>query len=68
LINSLDKFRRGIRQEALLDILNRFSLKDRAALIRAKAGAQFGSNLTEGLAEAGVAARNLAVNEAYAET
>jgi len=51
-----------------LDILNRFSLKDRAALIRAKAGAQFGSNLTEGLAEAGVAARNLAVNEAYAET
>ena len=55
-----------------MGILDRFSLKDRVALITAGSGPQFGSSLTEGLAEAGAtvipASRNLEANEAYAET
>ncbi len=55
-----------------MGILDRFSLKDRIALITAGSGPLFGSSLTEGLAEAGatviIASRNLEANEAYAET
>ena len=54
-----------------MGILDRFSLKDRVALITAGSGPQFGSSLTEGLAEAGAtviaASRNLDANRAYAE-
>ena len=54
-----------------MGILDRFSLKDRVALITAGSGPLFGSSLTEGLAEAGAtviaASRNLEANEAYAE-
>jgi len=54
-----------------MGILDRFSLKDRIALITAGAGPLFGSSLTEALAEAGAtvitASRNLEANLEYAE-
>jgi NAD(P)-dependent dehydrogenase (short-subunit alcohol dehydrogenase family) len=54
-----------------MGILDKFSLKGRIALITAGAGPQFGSSLTEGLAEAGAtvvtASRSLSTNEEFAE-
>lgn len=54
-----------------MGILDRFSLKDRVALVTAGAGPLFGSSLTEGLAEAGAtvitASRSLQRNRDYAE-
>ena len=55
-----------------MSILDKFSLKDRVALITAGAGPLFGSSLTEGLAEAGAtvitASRSLERNEEFAES
>ena len=55
-----------------MNILDRFSLKDRIALVTAGAGPQFGSSLSEGLAEAGAtvitASRNRQANEDYASS
>lgn len=55
-----------------MGVLERFSLKGRLALVTAGAGPQFGSSLTEGLAEAGatvvVASRTLESNQAFAES
>ena len=55
-----------------MGVLDRFILKDRIALITAGAGPQFGSSLTEGLAEAGAtvitASRNLESNESFARS
>ena len=52
-------------------ILDKFSLKGKVALVTAGAGPQFGSSLSEGLAEAGAtlvtASRSLERNEAFAE-
>ena len=54
-----------------MGILDRFSLQGRVALITAGAGPQFGSSLSEGLAEAGAtvltASRSLERNQEYAE-
>ena len=54
-----------------MPILDRFSLKDRVALVTAGSGPQFGSSITEGLAEAGAtvisASRSLGRNEEFAE-
>lgn len=53
-----------------MSILEKFSLKDRIALVTAGAGPLFGSSLSEGLAEAGAtvitASRNREANEQYA--
>jgi len=53
-----------------MTILEKFSLKNRIALVTAGAGPQFGSSLSEGLAEAGAtvitASRSLARNEEFA--
>jgi NAD(P)-dependent dehydrogenase (short-subunit alcohol dehydrogenase family) len=53
-----------------MGILDRFSLKGKIALVTAGAGPQFGSSLSEGLAEAGAtvitASRSLERNEAFA--
>ena len=55
-----------------MGILERFSLKGKIALVTAGAGPQFGSSLSEGLAEAGAtvitASRSLERNEAFAAT
>jgi len=55
-----------------MGILDGFSLKDRIALVTAGAGPQFGSSLSEGLAEAGAtvitASRSLQNNRTFAET
>ena len=55
----------------LMGILDCFSLKGRIALVTAGAGPQFGSSISEGLAEAGAtvitASRSLEANEAFAE-
>ena len=55
-----------------MGVLDRFSLEGRVALITAGAGPQFGSSLTEGLAEAGAtvitASRNLEANLTFAES
>jgi NAD(P)-dependent dehydrogenase (short-subunit alcohol dehydrogenase family) len=52
-------------------ILDRFSLKDRIALVTAGSGPLFGSSITRALAEAGAtvisASRSLERNEAFAE-
>jgi NAD(P)-dependent dehydrogenase (short-subunit alcohol dehydrogenase family) len=52
-------------------ILDRFSLKDRVALVTAGAGPQFGRSISEGLAEAGAtvitASRSLNANRQFAE-
>ena len=54
-----------------MGILDKFSLKDRIALVTAGAGPQFGSSLSEGLAEAGAtvitASRSLENNQKFAE-
>ena len=54
-----------------MSILERFSLRGRIALVTAGAGPQFGSSLTEGLAEAGAtvitASRSLERNQRFAE-
>ena len=54
-----------------MGILDRFSLKGRVALVTAGAGPQFGSSLSEGLAEAGAtvitASRSLERNQKFAE-
>lgn len=54
-----------------MGILDRFSLSDRVALVTAGAGPQFGSSVSEALAEAGAtvitASRSLETNEAFAE-
>ena len=54
-----------------MGILDRFSLKDRISLVTAGAGPQFGSSLSEGLAEAGAtvitASRSLENNQKFAE-
>ena len=54
-----------------MGILDKFSLKGKIALITAGAGPQFGSSLTEGLAEAGAtvitASRSLERNQEFAE-
>ncbi len=53
-----------------MSILEKFSLKDRIALVTAGSGPQFGSSLSEGLAEAGAtvitASRSLQRNEEFA--
>lgn len=53
-----------------MGILDRFSLKDRIALVTAGSGPQFGSSLSEALAEAGAtvitASRSLERNEEFA--
>lgn len=55
-----------------MSILDKFSLKDRVALVTAGAGPLFGSSLTEGLAEAGAtvitASRSLERNKEFAES
>lgn len=55
-----------------MSILDKFSLKGKIALITAGAGPQFGSSLTEGLAEAGAtvitASRSLERNLEFAES
>ena len=55
-----------------MSILEKFSLKGKIALITAGAGPQFGSSLTEGLAEAGAtvitASRSLERNIEFAES
>ena len=55
-----------------MSILDKFSLNDRIALVTAGAGPQFGSSLSEGLAEAGAtlitASRSLQRNEEFAAT
>lgn len=52
-----------------MGILDRFSLKGRIALVTAGAGAQFGSSISQALAEAGAtvitASRSLEANEQY---
>lgn len=54
-----------------MGILDRFSLKGRVALVSGGAGPQFGSSISEGLAEAGAtlitASRSLERNEEFAE-
>jgi len=53
-----------------MPILDRFSLKDRVALVTAGSGPQFGSSISEGLAEAGAtvisASRSIERNEEFA--
>lgn len=53
-----------------MGILDRFSLKGRIALVTAGAGPQFGSSISEGLAEAGAtlitASRSLEANQEFA--
>lgn len=55
-----------------MGVLDRFSLKGRIALVTAGSGPQFGSSLSEGLAEAGAtlitASRSLERNQEYAES
>ena len=55
-----------------MGILDRFSLKGRIALVTAGAGPQFGSSISEALAEAGAtvisASRSLERNEVFAQT
>jgi NAD(P)-dependent dehydrogenase (short-subunit alcohol dehydrogenase family) len=55
-----------------MNILDRFSLKGRVALVTAGAGPLFGSSLSEGLAEAGAtlitASRSLERNQEFAES
>ena len=54
-----------------MNILDKFSLKDRIALVSGGAGPQFGSSISEALAEAGAtlitASRSIERNEAFAE-
>src|SRR5437867_3394076 len=54
-----------------MSVLDRFSLKNRIALVTGGAGPQFGSSISEGLAEAGatviVASRSLPNCRAFAE-
>ncbi len=54
-----------------MGILDRFSLKDRIALVTAGAGPQFGSSVSEALAEAGAtvitSSRSLESNQEFAE-
>jgi NAD(P)-dependent dehydrogenase (short-subunit alcohol dehydrogenase family) len=54
-----------------MGVLDRFSLQGRVALVTAGAGPQFGSSLSEGLAEAGAtvitASRSLERNQEFAE-
>ncbi|MFN8856071.1 MAG: SDR family oxidoreductase [Planctomycetaceae bacterium] len=58
-------------ESLLMAILDRFSLRGRIALVTAGAGPQFGSSLSEGLAEAGAtvitASRSLEANLEYAQ-
>ena len=55
-----------------MGILDRFSLKNRIALVSGGAGPMFGSSISEALAEAGAtvitASRSLERNEAFADT
>ena len=55
-----------------MGVLDKFSLKDRVALVTAGAGPLFGSSLTEALADAGAtvitASRSLQRNEEFAES